>query len=164
MRRLSFTYQVISFFRAALLTLALLANVVAPVYAQTQAWSGVCVGPAQLNEATVASDVATIQGVQCLLANIFTVIITIIGLAGFVMFIVGAFRYLLSGGNSKGTETAKNTFTFMVVGIVVALSGFIILNLLSSFTGIDVITRFVIPSSDRGLAGDDYPIPVRGPR
>lgn len=164
MRRLSFTYQVISFFRAALFTVALLANVAMPVYAQTQAWSGVCVGPEQMNAATNASDVATIQGVQCLLANIFTVIITIIGLAGFVMFIVGAFRYLLSGSNSKGVDTARQTITSMVIGIIVALSGFIILNLLSSFTGIDVITRFVIPSSDRGLAGDDYPIPVRGPR
>lgn len=160
MKRSSLTYQVISFIRGAFFAIALLANVAIPVYAQTQAWSGVCVGPEQMNSATSASDVATLQGIQCLLANIFTVIITLVGLAGFVMFIIGAFRYMLSGGNSKGTETAKNTIQYMVIGIVVTLSGFIILNLLSSFTGIDIITRFVIPSSDRGLSGDSYPIPV----
>jgi hypothetical protein len=160
MRRNTFTYQVISFFRAAIFSVALLANVAGPVYAQTQAWSGVCVGPAQINAATKANDVATIQGVQCLLANVFTVIITIVGLAGFVMFIVGAFRYLVSGSNSKGIEAAKNTIQYMVIGIIVTLSGFIILNMISSFTGIDVITRFVIPSSDRGTSADDYPIPV----
>src|SRR5262245_53794023 len=132
MRRNSFTYQAISFIRGVVFSLALLLSIISPVYAQTQTWSGVCVGPTQLNSNTNASDVATIQGIQCLVANIFTVIITVIGLAGFVMFIVGAFRYMVSGGNSKGTETAKNTLTFMVIGITVALSGFIILNLLST--------------------------------
>lgn len=157
MTRTRFFSTLLSVLRGSFLTLALLISVASPVFAQTQEWSGVCVGPADLNPGTDASDVATIQGVQCLLANGFSVIITIIGLAGFVMFIVGSFRYLLSGGNTKGTETAKNTFTFMVVGIIVALSGFIILNLISSFTGIDNITKFIIPSSDRGLPGDTYP-------
>lgn len=110
--------------------------------AQTKVWSGVCVGN------TVASkDVATLQGFECLIGNIFTIILTLIGLAGFVMFIIASFRYLLSGGNTKGTETARNTFTFVVVGIVVALSGFIILNFLSTFTGIKDITIFSIPKS-----------------
>lgn len=164
MKRSSLKYSVIAFLRGFIFAVVLWASIIAPVYAQTQEWSGVCVGPAQINDTTTANDVATLQGIQCLLANIFTIIITLIGLAGFVMFIVGAFRYLLSGGNTKGTETAKNTFTFMVIGIVVALSGFIVLNLISSFTGIDVITKIVIPSSDRGLSGDTYAEPPTGPR
>ncbi len=113
-----------------------------PIAAQTKTWSGVCVGN------TVASkDVATLQGFECLIGNIFTIILTLIGLAGFVMLIIASFRYLLSGGNTKGTETARNTFYFVVIGIVVALSGFIILNLLSAFTGIKDITIFSIPKS-----------------
>lgn len=158
MKRKSLLYSGISFLRGFIFAVVLFSSIIAPVYAQTQAWSGVCVGREDLNPNTHANDVATLQGIQCLLANVFTVIITVIGLAGFVMFIVGAFRYLTSGGNTKGTETAKNTFTFMVIGIIVTLSGFIVLNLLSSFTGIDVITKIVIPSSDRELGGDTYPI------
>ncbi len=157
MKRSSAVYKLISFIRGFIFALAIFSAVISPVYAQTQTWSGVCVGPDKLNDSTSATDVATLQGIQCLLANIFTVILTVIGLAGFVMFIVGAFRYLLSGGNTKGTETAKNTFTFMVIGIIVALSGFIVLNLLSSFTGIDILTKIVIPSSNRGLTGDTFP-------
>ncbi len=96
-------------------------------------------------------DVATIQGLQCLLGNVFIVIISLIGLAAFVMFVIAAFRYMTSGGNTKGTETARNTMTFAVIGIVVALSGFIVLNLLSSFTGLDEVTNISLPSSDDGL-------------
>jgi heme/copper-type cytochrome/quinol oxidase subunit 2 len=90
------------------------------------------------------NDVATIQGFECLLANILTVFIALIGLAAFVMVVIAAFRYLLSGGNSKGTEQAKNTLTYAIIGIVVALSAFIILNLLTAFTGVD-LTKFIIP-------------------
>lgn len=129
----------------ALLIAFLLSSLMFPsvVHAQGQ-WTGVCVG----DEITGGEDVATLQGVQCLIANAFSVIITVIGLAGFVMFIIGSFRWMLSGGNTKGTETARNTMTFAVIGIVVALSGFIILNLIASFTGIRTITRFVIPSDN----------------
>jgi len=119
--------------------------------AQTQPWSGVCVGTGN------ASDVATIQGIQCLLANVLSVAITGIGLAGFVMIIIGAFKYLLSGGSPKATESARQTITFTVVGIVVTLSAFIILNIIQAFTGIDatILTRFAIPGPDTGLPGQN---------
>lgn len=112
-----------------------------PVSAQTLNWSGVCVGGGD-------NDVATLQGLECMLANVFIVFISIIGLAAFVMFIVGAFRWMLSGGDSKGTSKARGTITYAVVGIVVALSAYIILNMISSFTSVDIITQFTIPDSN----------------
>lgn len=108
-------------------------------------WTGlnsVCVGTGN------AANVATIQGLQCLIANVFSIAITLIGLVGFVMLIVGAFRYLISGGNSKGTEAGRNTITYAVIGLLVALSAFIILNLISNFTGVNTILNFNIPNSD----------------
>jgi hypothetical protein len=109
------------------------------------------VGPQEWSDRYCVMDgVATIQGLQCLIGNVFSVAITFIGLAAFVMLIIGAFGYLLSGGNSKGTETARNTITFAVIGIVVALSAFIILNFVSVFTGVEEITNFAIPESGNG--------------
>jgi hypothetical protein len=118
-----------------------------PVAAQTKAWGGKCV-ESQINDRGEVSSVATIQGLECLIANVFIVFITLIGLAAFVMFIIASFRWLTSGGNTKGIETARNTMTFAVIGIVVALSAFIIINLISSFTGVTVIQQFRIPNSD----------------
>jgi ABC-type Fe3+ transport system permease subunit len=109
--------------------------------AQTQEWTGVCVhrGP--------EGNVATLQGLQCLIGNVLQVAFTFIGLAGFVMIIVGAFNYMLSGGNSKGVDAARNTITFAVVGFVVSLSAFILINIVASFTGVNIIKEFAIPDS-----------------
>lgn len=113
----------------------------ARVQGQTTTWTGVCVYE---NDA----EVATIQGLQCLLANVLSVALTILGLIGFVMMIVASLRYLLSGGNSQQVEKSKQTMTYAVIGIVVALSSFIILNLIAQFTGVTSILNFKIPSSD----------------
>jgi hypothetical protein len=96
----------------------------------------------------VIDGVATIQGFQCLIGNVLSVAITLIGLAAFVMMIYGSFRYMLSGGNTKGIEDARHTITYAVVGIVLALSAYIILNLIAAFTGVEEITKFEIPDSD----------------
>lgn len=138
------------FFRKLFINLAfilvLTAGIAQPVQAQTSDWSGVCVGDAS-DLGVDASDVATIQGLECLIANIFTVFLAVIGLAGFVMFIVGSFRWMLSGG-TKGLDVAKGTMTTAIIGIVLALSAFIILNLVAQFTGVQSILTFSIPTSD----------------
>lgn len=88
------------------------------------------------------TDVATIQGLECLVQNILSVAITLIGITAFVMFLVGSFRYLTAGTNTKGVEGGKNAFTFAVIGIVVALASFIILQFLANFTGVDTFLKF----------------------
>ncbi len=93
----------------------------------------------------VQNGTATIQGLECLLANILTVAITVIGFAAFVMFVVAGFKWMLSGGNTKGMESARNTMTYAVVGIVVSLTAYLILNVLSDFTGITQFLQFRVP-------------------
>ncbi len=115
------------------------------VHAQSE-WTGVCVGGG--SEDPSVKDVATIQGLECLIANVFSVAITLIGLAGFVMFIIGSFRWLASGGNSKQIETAKGSMTYAVVGLVTSLSAFIVIELLASFTGVTILRTFSIPTSN----------------
>lgn len=92
--------------------------------------------------ACVIDGVVTIRGVECLLRNVFSVAISGIGFAGFVMLIVGSFQYLMSGGNTKGVEGSRNTMTYAIVGLVVALSSWIILNFIATFTGVKTITTF----------------------
>lgn len=108
--------------------------------AQTKDWGKISGG-------CVIGDVATIQGIGCLVANVLSVTLTIIGLAGFVMVIYAAFYMMLMGSNSQGAEKAKNTITMAVVGIIVALSSFIILNIISAFTGVSLVENIAIPGS-----------------
>jgi hypothetical protein len=123
--------------------LATIATLVIPtrVQAQTYQWQGVCVGG-------IDNDVATLQGLECLIANIFVVFITLIGLAGFVMFLFGSFKWLLAGSDQKNIQSARSIFTYAVLGLVLSLSAFIIINLIADFTGVESIKTFLIPRSD----------------
>jgi hypothetical protein len=125
-------------FTISFIAVSVLPGIATPVQAQGKAWSGVCVN----------NGVATIQGFQCLLGNVLSVAVSGIGLIGFVMLIIGSFRYLLSGGNAKGVEGGRNTMTFAIVGLVVALASFMILQLVANFTGVKSILNFRIPGSD----------------
>lgn len=134
------TFVLIMFFAAF--------GLVPQAQAQTTTWKGVCVGAGSTADGVSRTDVATLQGAQCLLANILSIFLTTMGLTGFIMLIVASFRWMLSGGNSQQVEKAGKTIVFVVVGLLIALSSFIILNILAEFTGIKTILNFVIPSSD----------------
>ena len=66
-----------------------------------------------------------------LVANIRTVTNTMlfaIGVVAVIMLIVGGFRYVFSGGNSTNVNAAKDTILYAVIGIVVALLAYAIVN------------------------------------
>jgi hypothetical protein len=52
----------------------------------------------------------------------------VVGVASVIMLIVGGLRYVLSGGDPKNTQAAKDTILYAVVGIVVALLAYAIAN------------------------------------
>jgi hypothetical protein len=120
--------------------------------AQTLPWQGKCIhqftptaAEGQSTPEPVA--VATITGLECMIANILIVFIIIIGLASLVMFVLAAFRWMLSGGNSKEIQTARGTMTYAIVGIIVALSAYLIVSLVTAFTGVDV-RELRVPNSN----------------
>jgi len=65
-------------------------------------------------------------------AGIFTTIsstlLYIIGALSVIMIIVGGLRYVVSGGNTASVTAAKNTILYAIVGIVVALLAYAIIN------------------------------------
>lgn len=111
-------------------------------YAQTETWE-------TINVNCVNNGVATIQGFGCMMANVLSVFLTVLGIVGLIMIIYAAFNMMIMGGNSQATEKSKNTITMAVVGIILSLSAFIIINLIAEFTGIDAIKNFSIPGSGK---------------
>lgn len=97
-----------------------------PVAAQSK-WEDGCVGPKGLGE-----DVATIQGVACLLRNILNVVLTILGFIGFVMLIYASFNLLVSGGQPSHLEKTKGTFTYVIIGLFLAIGSFAIMKIVDS--------------------------------
>lgn len=60
--------------------------------------------------------------------TIVNVLLFIIGAVSVIMIIFGGFRYVTSGGDSGGVTSAKNTILYAVVGLVVALLAYAIVN------------------------------------
>jgi hypothetical protein len=51
------------------------------------------------------------------------------------MLIVGGIRYVVSGGDSTAVQNAKNTILYAIVGVVVAILAFAVVNfVITSFT------------------------------
>lgn len=88
---------------------------------------------------------ATLKELEVVFTRIINFASTLAIFAFFVMFVVAAFKYLTSGGDPKATESARNTMTYAFVGILVIAGSYILLSLLSSFTGIK-LTSFTIPT------------------
>jgi high-affinity K+ transport system ATPase subunit B len=56
-----------------------------------------------------------------ILKNVTNTLIFLIGALSVIMIIFGGLRYVISRGDSKQIETAKNTIIYAVGGLVVAL-------------------------------------------
>lgn len=111
-----------------------------PVFAQgPQPWGGDCTATKN------GVEVATIQGFECVFKNIVSVAVVLAGLAIFVMLIAGGFKYLTSGGDPKSQEQAKNTLTYAILGLVLIIAAYLILNFIATFTGATGILNFTIP-------------------
>lgn len=68
--------------------------------------------------------------------TITNVMLFLIGAISVIMLIIGGIRYVVSGGDSSAVQAAKNTILYAIVGIVVAILAYAVVNfVISSFSG-----------------------------
>ena len=60
--------------------------------------------------------------------TVTNVLLFIIGAISVIMLIIGGIRYVVSGGDSSAVTSAKNTILYAVVGIVVAILAYALVN------------------------------------
>jgi NADH:ubiquinone oxidoreductase subunit 6 (subunit J) len=85
-----------------------------------------------------------LTGLNNIFANVVSIAIGLGGIVFFIMFVIGGFNYLTSGGNPQTTEGAKKTLTYAIGGLVLIALAFLILRLISDFTGVQGILKFQI--------------------
>lgn len=78
---------------------------------------------------------ADLFGDQGIFRTITNVLLFIIGAIAVIMLIIGGIRYVVSGGDQNAVTGAKNTILYAIVGIVVAILAYAVVNfVLGSFT------------------------------
>ena len=68
------------------------------------------------------------KGTNAVLPNIINTALFVIGGIAVLMLIYGGIRYTISGGDEKAITSAKNTILYAVIGIIVAVVAYAIVN------------------------------------
>lgn len=70
------------------------------------------------------------------LSTIVNTMLFIIGFLSVIMLIFGGLRYIISGGNAAAVTAAKNTILYAIVGLIIAIFAYAIVNfVIGSLTG-----------------------------
>ena len=83
---------------------------------------------------------AELIGDNGVFGRITNVILLIVGIVSVIMLIYGGLRYILSGGDSKKVTDAKNTILYAIIGLIISLLAYAIVNfVLTSVVGVSYI-------------------------
>ncbi len=78
------------------------------------------------------TDLIGVDGVFTKLTN---TVLYAVGIISVVMLIIGGIRYVISGGDSKKVTDAKNTIMYAIIGLIIAILAFAIVNFVISAVG-----------------------------
>lgn len=69
------------------------------------------------------------------IGSILSIVFTLAGLLAVVFIIIGGVKYTLSGGDASGIKSAKETITYAIIGLIVTLLAFGVVNYVTGITG-----------------------------
>lgn len=93
----------------------------------------------KLNDVGPNFQSATTLSVPGLVSGFVKLILILAGLAFFFILVVGGVKWILSGGDKAHTEGARNQITAALVGLVIVFSAWAIIQLISTFFGINIL-------------------------
>ena len=93
--------------------------------------------PAMAGAAAARADgmPAELLGNNGTFTNLANTILYIVGLVSVVMLIFGGLRYVVSGGDSKKVTDAKNTVLYAIIGLIIAILSYAIVNFVLNAIG-----------------------------
>ncbi|MGF7535640.1 hypothetical protein AAGG74_18460 [Bacillus mexicanus] len=97
---------------------------------QVEAANSTIFGSKEVNSTAKNSEASKITSKLFTAANIFSGFVLAISI---IMIIVGGLRYILANGDQRQAETGKMILIYSGIGIVIALSAFVIARLFASF-------------------------------
>ena len=91
-----------------------------------------------------ADEPAKLSDIVKILENIIKLLAPAAGIAFLIMLLVGGFQFVTSGGDPKAAGQARTTLTYAIIGIILVVASWLILQLIASLTGANV-TEVKIP-------------------
>ncbi len=89
-----------------------------------------------INAARADDQPSDLFGDTGIFKKITNIMLFMVGILSVIMLIVGGMHYVISGGKKESVTTAKNTILYAIVGLIVSLMAFAIINfILNVFVG-----------------------------
>jgi hypothetical protein len=98
--------------------LAIAAYALAPIVAYADVKGDACSGALGNSGCAIPNGGRALMDV---IKSVTTTLIFVVGAVAVIMIIIGGLRYVLSGGDSAGTKSAKDTILYAIIGLVVAV-------------------------------------------
>lgn len=91
----------------------------------------------------MSADPAGLPQFQELLNKFISLSVGFAFVALLIMLIIGGVKFIISGGEPKHLSEAQKTLTYALIGMIMLIVAWLILQLIHAFTGVDV-TKFCI--------------------
>jgi len=83
---------------------------------------------------------ATLGNLNQVFGSVISQILSLVGMLAVVMLVVGGYKYLMAGTDKDAATKARNTITYVVMGLILAVSAWMIINLVGKFLGVNLST------------------------
>lgn len=90
----------------------------------------------------VQEGVATLACVPIIFRNVITWALIVAGILALFYLIYGGIRYIRSGGDQEKVKGARETLTYALIGLIIIVLSFGIINFIAAITGATCITQF----------------------
>lgn len=103
----------------------------APSAQAINVFNGACEGGSGGGEGGSSSSIcgaAEQDSAENIIKNVINAILVVLGMIAVVMIVIGGIRYATSNGDASGIKGAKDTILYAVVGLVVAILSYAIVN------------------------------------
>ena len=104
-----------------------------------QDWDKIVTGCLQGNK---GNEVATLSCIPAIFSNVLTALLMFVGTFALFLFIMGGLKFMYSSGDPKKLEGAGNTLIYGIIGLLIVLFSFFIINIISIVTGVECIKSF----------------------
>lgn len=82
----------------------------------------------------VENGVATLRCIPAVFSNLIRAALMFVGVVAIFFIIYSGYQLLTSGGDPKKVQGGRQTLTFAIIGLIVVLSSFLIINFIGVIT------------------------------
>jgi len=111
------------------------AALAAPFITLAQSGGGVSGGLSSIGDLFPHGGLSGSLSTQDFIANIIQLLLLFAGIIAVVFIIIGGYQYITSAGNAETAEKGRNTMVNAIIGIVVIILSYVIINVIVSLVG-----------------------------